>query len=226
MSATDRPVSEQVGARVVDAGPAASHDHTDDYDEEWLHVLDRVSVRVTMVVAGVALAAWLALAADLPVAGSVAVAATCLVLPVLAYVDARTKILPNAFIHPAFIVAVTGSFGAAAASGDLTSWAFALAVAAAAYAFYFTVWFLAPAGGFGYGDVRLAGLLGFALGFGPVTAAAVGIVVVPLVVGLVLAALIGRNASIPFGPAMVAGAVCALAFPDVLDNVFAHVVTP
>jgi leader peptidase (prepilin peptidase) / N-methyltransferase len=76
---------------------------------------------------------------------------------------------------------------------------------------------VAKPGGMGFGDVKLAGLLGLYLGFAGWSALAVGAFAAFLlggVVGLALIAgrLASRRSAIPFGPFMLAGAACGLAF--------------
>ena len=66
--------------------------------------------------------------------------------------------------------------------------------------------------GVGLGDVKLAAVLAFVLGFAGWPAVAVGMVAPYLIIGPVaLAVLIsGRDRSLPFGPALLAGALIAL----------------
>jgi leader peptidase (prepilin peptidase)/N-methyltransferase len=78
---------------------------------------------------------------------------------------------------------------------------------------------LAARGGFGFGDVKLGFLLGLVLAYrswgtlivGAFAAFALGGLVA---VALLIARRVGRKDSIPFGPAMVAGAALALAFGE------------
>lgn len=144
------------------------------------------------------------------------------VLPVLTLVDAETRLLPSVIIKPsaalALAVAVTlCTLGV----GDWSQLAVALGCATVSFAGYWIVWFTSPAGGFGFGDVRLAGLLGFALGFAGPWATFVGVLNLPLVFGLLLAGLaVARRRgtedplSIPFGPSMAAGTFVAMLSPN------------
>jgi leader peptidase (prepilin peptidase)/N-methyltransferase len=82
------------------------------------------------------------------------------------------------------------------------------------FGFFFTLAFIYPAG-MGFGDVRLAGLVGGVLGYlswsywvigsfaGFFLGAVVGI-------GLIAVRRGGRRTAVPFGPFMVAGALLAL----------------
>lgn len=88
----------------------------------------------------------------------------------------------------------------------------------------FVIWFIHPRG-MGFGDVRLATLLGFSVGFyagadwvGAALLAVMALAlsaVVGLVIGVVALGARGRQAKVPFGPAMVVASLlaCALAQP-------------
>jgi leader peptidase (prepilin peptidase)/N-methyltransferase len=95
------------------------------------------------------------------------------------------------------------------------------------FAVFWVLWFLVPRG-LGYGDVRLAGVLGMALGW-------VG--VAPLVLGIYTGFLLGavgggllsllkvfHRRHYPFGPFMVVGAFLALVFPAELGGAYGWVV--
>ena len=77
---------------------------------------------------------------------------------------------------------------------------------------------LALAGGLGLGDVKLAAVLGFLLGFAGWAAVLIGVVVVPhLVNGPVAAVLLARGrvrrqGALPFGPALLVGALAGLIY--------------
>jgi len=87
------------------------------------------------------------------------------------------------------------------------------------YVLYLVLALVSPGGGgLGYGDVKLAGLLGLLLGWvgwGPVVVSVLAAFVMGGVVALVL--LVVRRASrsslIAFGPPMILGAWVALMFP-------------
>jgi leader peptidase (prepilin peptidase)/N-methyltransferase len=86
--------------------------------------------------------------------------------------------------------------------------------AAAMFAFYFLLAFVYPSG-MGFGDVKLAGVLGMYLGFLGWTEVLVGTFAGFLVGGAVGAVLVvtrgaGRKSMIPFGPSMLVGAWIAV----------------
>lgn len=102
-----------------------------------------------------------------------------------------------------------------AITGDTTALVRSLAGSVASFAFFFVQWFIYPRG-LGYGDVRLSGLLGMALGWLGWAPLVPGVLV-----GLVLGAVWGllwvrRRRHFPFGPFMMLGAVLGAAFPGEL----------
>ncbi|WP_394279111.1 prepilin peptidase [Microbacterium sp.] len=135
---------------------------------------------------------------------------------VLATVDVRTHRLPNAWVLPGYLVlgacflvacllgAPWGGLLRAAVSGILL------------FAFYLLLRALGP-GGMGGGDVKLAGVLGLALGWAGWEALTVG-----AIAGFVLGGLYGVGAivfgrasaktALPFGPWMLLGAWIGILF--------------
>jgi leader peptidase (prepilin peptidase)/N-methyltransferase len=85
---------------------------------------------------------------------------------------------------------------------------------AVAFGFFFAVWWFVPRG-MGYGDVRLAGIIGLTVGYLSLLHAYVAFLVgfiVGMVFGLGLMALssAGRKTRIPFAPSLAIGAVVAV----------------
>ncbi|MGI8394185.1 prepilin peptidase [Leucobacter sp. W1038] len=148
-----------------------------------------------------AIAAWLVLAAYLWLA-AISIALTL--------IDLEHKRLPDAIVVPSIAV-VTALLGVAAAlSGNWSQFVSALAGAAILFVAYFLIVLVYPRG-LGGGDVKLAPVLGAALGFVGWDALAVGAFagfVLGAVYGLALIAMRrgGRKTEIPFGPFMLAGA--------------------
>ncbi len=96
-------------------------------------------------------------------------------------------------------------------SGDLLR---ALLGGAAMYACYFALCFAYPAG-MGFGDVKLAGVLGMATAWAGWGAWAVGLFAGFLLGGVFGIALLatgrgGRKSAVPYGPFMLAGALVAV----------------
>ena len=128
----------------------------------------------------------------------------------LAVVDWRTRLLPTKVIAPSYLVVVPLVLGSAAL--DHSTWY--LVTSGIGWllfgGFFFLLWFVYPAG-LGYGDVRLAGLLGIALGYLSLQTVSYGMVagsLLNVVVGggLVLLGRVDRGSS-PFGPYLVLGAL-------------------
>lgn len=132
----------------------------------------------------------------------------------LAYVDHRTRLLPTKVIAPTYLglVPVVLLAGLLARSGDdLVRAALGWVVAGL---LFWLLWRFTP--GMGYGDVRLSGLLGIALGFLGWSELLVG-----LYAGFLLGSVgwiplrllrITKDRHFPFGPFMLVGAVVGIAW--------------
>lgn len=138
----------------------------------------------------------------------------------LAVVDLRTRLLPARVVVPATVVMlVLGALGAATIGdwSDLLRGVIGLAIGRS---FYWVLWFVRSAG-MGFGDVRLAALLGFTLAYVGWPEFLVGMYAGFLIFGLpgALLALVKRDAALlkvafPFGPFMIAGALIGLCLGD------------
>jgi leader peptidase (prepilin peptidase)/N-methyltransferase len=132
----------------------------------------------------------------------------------LTYVDWRTTFLPTRIIAPSYGVVLLAIVVAALVQDDRTDALRAVEGWAVYGGLYFLMWFILP--GFGYGDVRLSGLLGLVLGWLGWSQLFVGLVGGMMLVGVGGALLTvlrlverGRN---PAGPHLLAGAALAAAF--------------
>jgi prepilin signal peptidase PulO-like enzyme (type II secretory pathway) len=125
------------------------------------------------------------------------------VLTALAAVDLRARVLPNRIVGPA--IAVTLCWQLAFFPGRWQEW---LVAGLGAGAF-----FLLPAllsrGAVGMGDVKLAVLLGLALGT-DVTAALLVTVLAAVPAALIVLARGGRRSTMPYGPFLALGAAVVL----------------
>jgi leader peptidase (prepilin peptidase)/N-methyltransferase len=136
----------------------------------------------------------------------------------LGAIDLACLRLPDLIVGPTF-VAVLLVLGAAAAVGgtsdarsDLTR---GLAAALAMSGGYLVLAVL-PGAGLGLGDVKLSGLLGLLLGWLGWGAVLLGAVLphllnAPVVLALLLVGRAGRRSELPLGPALLAGALLAVA---------------
>ena len=132
----------------------------------------------------------------------------------LALIDLDCKRLPDALTLPSYPVAVVLLAAAAALGSDSGSLGRALLGGLAMFVVYFALCFAYPAG-MGFGDVKLAGVLGLYtawLGWG---AWSVGLFLGFLLGGVFGVALIalrkgGRKTAVPFGPFMLVGVLTAV----------------
>lgn len=133
----------------------------------------------------------------------------------LAAIDLRSKLLPNALVLPFFATA-SGLLGLAAAfRGDWSAMGGALIGGACLFTLYLVLALISPSG-LGMGDVKLAGVLGLYAGYvGPAVwmITALGGFVLGAAMGLVLLVFTAssRKTAFPFGPAMLAASIAALA---------------
>jgi leader peptidase (prepilin peptidase)/N-methyltransferase len=128
----------------------------------------------------------------------------------LALIDLDTRRLPNAIVLPSYAVGLVLLGVAALLGGDPSALTRAAIGGAALFVFYLAL-ALAHPGGMGFGDVKLAGVLGLFLGFLGWAPLLVGAFAAFLLGGLFGIALLvtrraGRRTGIPFGPWMLAGA--------------------
>ena len=89
--------------------------------------------------------------------------------------------------------------------------------------FVFELLYLIPGGNLGYGDVRLAVLLGLFLGWLGWREVLWGALLPwlingPVVLGLLLAGKVGWKSRLPLGPALLAGALLSVVLGGVLDS--------
>ena len=145
----------------------------------------------------------------------------------LAAIDLEHHRLPNVLTLPSYLIggallALAVLIGAPGSTWD--TYLRALLGMAALFAFYFVLAMIYPAG-MGFGDVKLAGVLGLYLGWlgwGPL--------VVGAFLGFLLGALTGlalmvmrrmtRKSRIPFGPFMLLGALLAILFGDAIADAY------
>lgn len=132
----------------------------------------------------------------------------------LAMIDLDVRRLPDVIVLPSYGVALALLALASAGTDDWGALLRALIGGASLFAFYVLIVVVKP-GGMGLGDVKLAGVLGLYLAWWGWDALAVGAFLAFLIGGLVAVPLVlfggaGRRSKMPFGPAMLAGALTAL----------------
>ena len=138
---------------------------------------------------------------------------------VLGAVDLAVHRLPDRVTYPAAAVCVAAFLVDAVVLGSWGALVRALAAGAVAFAVATAVRVLAPQG-FGFGDVKLLGLLGLVLGWfgwGVLMAGVfLGLLSGAMVsLGLLATRRVGWRTAIPFGPPLLVGAVLVLALGSV-----------
>ncbi|PUB29976.1 leader peptidase (prepilin peptidase)/N-methyltransferase [Promicromonospora sp. AC04] len=133
----------------------------------------------------------------------------------LGVIDAHTHRLPNALVFP--LTWATAALLAVAALGAGTWGTFGRAVLGglAFFALYQVLYLVAPRGGIGYGDVKLALSLGAFMGWHSWAMLLVGVFAAHILAGVVaMVLLLGRRAGwktgIAFGPYLLLGTVVGL----------------
>ncbi|MGW4649835.1 prepilin peptidase [Kitasatospora sp. NPDC004289] len=135
-------------------------------------------------------------------------------LVALAACDAEHFLLPRLLVYPTLGLTAACLLAAAAATGQWQRLAVTAACGLAGFAVFFALHWVRPAW-LGFGDVRLAGLLGTGLGWlgpGHLVLAVLGGSAAGLLVGLVLIASgrATRHTRLPFGLFLAAGAIAAV----------------
>jgi leader peptidase (prepilin peptidase)/N-methyltransferase len=144
----------------------------------------------------------------------------------LGAIDLEHHRLPNALTLPSYVIGAA-LLAVAVPLSDGATWDTylrALVGCAALFAFYFVLALIYPAG-MGFGDVKLAGVLGLYLGWlgwGPLVVGAFFGFLLGAVVGVALMATrrMTRKSRIPFGPFMLVGALLAILFGETIANAY------
>jgi leader peptidase (prepilin peptidase)/N-methyltransferase len=128
----------------------------------------------------------------------------------LAAIDIDTHKLPNVIVLPSYAVGIVLLSASAILAHDPGALLRAALGMTGLFLFYLIVALISPRG-MGFGDVKLAGVLGWFLGFLGIGPLVVGAFAAFLLGGLFAIALMllkraGRKSGIPFGPWMLAGA--------------------
>ncbi len=141
----------------------------------------------------------------------------------LALIDIDHKLIPNRVLFPGLAVTAPLLLMGALADGHPGWWLRGVAGGAGYFVGLLALALIAPRGGLGMGDVKLALLLGLFLGYLGWEHVVLGAFVAILLGGLVSVVLLatrrkGRRDTIPFGPYLVAGAYLTIAWGDqILD---------
>lgn len=139
----------------------------------------------------------------------------------LAVIDLVTWYLPTRLVAPAAVAVLGVQVAAAVALSEPAILGSALVGGAALGLYYGLIWLMSPRF-MAFGDVRLAGVLGLALGPFGLGVVLVSVMAAALLALLALVPLRRRGAMIrrklPYGPFLVAGAVVAVAVGQVVST--------
>jgi leader peptidase (prepilin peptidase)/N-methyltransferase len=146
----------------------------------------------------------------------------------LAMIDFDVRRLPDSIVLPSYVIGVLLLMPAGAVTGEWWVATRALIGMAALWTIYFLLALAYPKG-MGFGDVKLAGILGLYLGWLGWGALLIGGFGAFLIGGLGGSALIAtgrasRSTAIPFGPSMIAAAVLAVFLAVPITNWYAAMV--
>jgi leader peptidase (prepilin peptidase)/N-methyltransferase len=132
----------------------------------------------------------------------------------LSVIDVQLHRLPNKIVLPSYPILAILLVGAAIWTRDWSALLRALAGGTGLYSFYLALRLIHPQG-MGFGDVKLAGLVGGLLAYLSWSALLVGAFAAFAIGGIVGVAVMaskrgGRKTTVPFGPFMILGALSAL----------------
>lgn len=138
----------------------------------------------------------------------------------LTVTDIDTQLIPNRILGPATVIASSLLVVGGLIAGE-TAWLLRAAGGGTAYFAVMFILALLARGGLGFGDVKLAFLIGiFAgyLGWGHVVVAGIGAFLIGgfVAVLLLVTRRSGRKDAIPFGPFMTSAAVLAVVFGEAI----------
>jgi leader peptidase (prepilin peptidase)/N-methyltransferase len=138
----------------------------------------------------------------------------------LAVIDLQHHLLPNRVVLPSIAIGAVLLLVAALAEQDRDALLRAVLGSVVLFVVFLVLALISPSG-LGFGDVKLAALLGLYLGWlgwgAVVVGGAAGFVIQALLaLGLLVSRRIGPRGELPFGPAMLLGALVAIGWSDVL----------
>jgi leader peptidase (prepilin peptidase)/N-methyltransferase len=185
-----------------------------------------ISIRYPLVEAGTAIAFGVVAAVDGGTWRLPALLYLAAISITLSMIDIDVHRLPNLIVLPSYPVAAVLLIGAGLAEHDPGRLLRAAICGFGLYAFYFVLMMVYPKG-MGFGDVKLAGVLGLYLGYFGWQHCLVGAFFGFLVGGLygillMLMGRAGRKSQIPFGPFMMIGAWLALAVSAPVTTWYLH----
>jgi leader peptidase (prepilin peptidase)/N-methyltransferase len=158
---------------------------------------------------------------------AIVMAAFLATLLAVSFIDARHRLIPNRIVYPAFVVALVAVVALDLAGRGLD--VLHALIGLAAFGGGLLMIALISPKGMGMGDVKLAGLIGLALGAVSLSRVGVAAGVAILLGGLgavaALAAGRGRKSALPFGPFLAAGAAVAAFWGPQIADAYLRVMT-
>jgi leader peptidase (prepilin peptidase)/N-methyltransferase len=147
-------------------------------------------------------------------------------LVAISAIDLERQIIPNRLVYPTLAALVVLFVVASAVDDRWDALAWAAVAGAVAFASFLAVHLAVPRG-MGFGDVRLAGVLGLAtgwLGYGRAFVGFLAAFVLGALIGIVAIVVTGagRKTRIPFGPFLAAGAVVTVLWGGPLAHALFH----
>jgi leader peptidase (prepilin peptidase)/N-methyltransferase len=145
-------------------------------------------------------------------------------LVIVSVTDLRTGLVPRRVVYVASVLVGGALLAASATNGTWHPMLDALIGAAAGFFVFAAVWWISPKA-MGFGDVRLAGLCGGALGWLGVVPLYLGFLagfVAGTLMGLVVLLMRGRH-RFPFAPALALGTMFGVLWGAWLGNVWLHI---
>jgi leader peptidase (prepilin peptidase)/N-methyltransferase len=147
-------------------------------------------------------------------------------LVAVSVVDIRLGIVPRSILYPSFGAMAVGLVAASAVDSHWRALGEAAIGGVAAFAVFFVLWWFFPRG-LGYGDIRLAGVIGAALGwigFGELYVGFLAAFVAGTVVGVAIMASqgTGRKTRFAFGPALTVGAAFGVLWGPWAVHIWLH----
>lgn len=141
----------------------------------------------------------------------------------LAFVDLDVHRLPNKIQLPAYPILAALLAACSYATGDWGAFVRALIAGAVLWVFFLILALVLLGGGIGFGDVKLAGLLGMLLGWLTWAHVIIATMATFLIGGVIAALLLvtrrkGRKDEFAYGPSMLLGAIVAIVAPLVLRS--------
>lgn len=189
--------------------------------EDERHLPKRTSIWVIPITAILTMLLWVVLSPGNPPIVPATYVLSSWVMVTLAFIDLDVQRLPDRIQLPGYPVLASLLLACSFVTGDWGALLRAGICGAGLWLFYFLLIFVLPAGSIGFGDVKLAGLLGMLLGWLSWGHVVVGTMATFLVGGVVAAGLLitrrkGRKDDFAYGPSMMLGAIVAILLPLVL----------